>query len=399
MVSKGERRQWTWIAGLWMGSLAAGGCFVGEAATGLPCSSASDCGIGEACALDPAKDVLCCGGVCGNEVNSPTSSSSSSTDATMDSSSSTVGMTTEVSSSTSGEPLCGNGELDEGEECDNPLNSNCDPSCQYLDACGDGVREAGEACDVWGHPSRNFESCSEDCNELTLLHWDLDGDKDDALRDICPDGGCKRWIHVGLGPNDPRVSGEYYDGGALPKDGSWPEAVLLTRSFTVPQLDEGQAVVVTIDHTYAIDADTERNQGRAEITRSDYGIVSLIPVRSDVPADVATWVRVIPRANDEPDAYPIDCDGVASSCFGKLPIDPFCDSQPLGRGISGERGSSTNPATTVARFENADLDALEGQTFVLSFRLRYDCDNFGPLGPLGWEIHGFDVRVVDSTGD
>jgi len=56
-------------------------------------------------------------------------------------------------------PLCGDGFVDEGEECDPPDGEHCDPECQWI--CGDGVVQPGEYCDP-----PNGVTCDDNCQRI-----------------------------------------------------------------------------------------------------------------------------------------------------------------------------------------------------------------------------------------
>lgn len=58
-------------------------------------------------------------------------------------------------------PICGNGEVEEGEDCEPPGEGNCDESCQESlppVVCGDGQVEEGEDCEPPG-----VDNCNEWC--------------------------------------------------------------------------------------------------------------------------------------------------------------------------------------------------------------------------------------------
>lgn len=44
------------------------------------------------------------------------------------------------------DPVCGNGKIEDGEECDDAIDPHCH-NCKYLPVCGNGIIEAGEGCD------------------------------------------------------------------------------------------------------------------------------------------------------------------------------------------------------------------------------------------------------------
>lgn len=43
--------------------------------------------------------------------------------------------------------LCGNGDIDPGEDCDPPNGVTCDADCQRIPTCGDSILDPGEDCD------------------------------------------------------------------------------------------------------------------------------------------------------------------------------------------------------------------------------------------------------------
>jgi cysteine-rich repeat protein len=62
------------------------------------------------------------------------------------------------------EPVCGDGILDEGEECDDGNNDNgdgCSADCTLEPVCGDGVLDPGEQCDDGNND--DGDGCSADC--------------------------------------------------------------------------------------------------------------------------------------------------------------------------------------------------------------------------------------------
>ena len=100
----------------------------------------------------------------------------SSTDATDGTSSSTdvtsgPGGTSETGSTTTetpttGNPLCGNGELDPGESCDDGVNDGayggCEPDCSDAAFCGDAEVNGPEDCDD-GENLGGYGGCESDC--------------------------------------------------------------------------------------------------------------------------------------------------------------------------------------------------------------------------------------------
>ncbi|MBL9106430.1 MAG: hypothetical protein JNL82_36240 [Myxococcales bacterium] len=93
----------------------------------------------------------------------------SATSATGDSStSSPVSGTTGTSTGDPIPPGCGNGQLDDGEECDdgpdNAPEGSCYPDCT-LNVCGDGVISPSEQCDL-GDMNGPDNGCSTECKVL-----------------------------------------------------------------------------------------------------------------------------------------------------------------------------------------------------------------------------------------
>jgi hypothetical protein len=76
------------------------------------------------------------------------------------------------------QPNCGNGRLDDKEQCDSgaangTAQSGCDMRCKYR--CGNGVKETGEECDD-GVNDGSYGTCNDDC---TLAPYCGDGEKTD----------------------------------------------------------------------------------------------------------------------------------------------------------------------------------------------------------------------------
>jgi MYXO-CTERM domain-containing protein len=68
------------------------------------------------------------------------------------------------------DPVCGDGVLDDGEECDDGNGENgdgCENDCTETpvipETCGDGVVDAGEECDDGN--GENGDGCENDCTE------------------------------------------------------------------------------------------------------------------------------------------------------------------------------------------------------------------------------------------
>ena len=133
-------------------------------------------------------------GVCG-ESETSTSSSSSSTTTSTTSPATSVTSTTDT---TTGEPMCGDGQVDMGEECDDGENNGDDKACTSEctnNVCGDGYVLAGvEECDD-GNIS-NTDECVDGCKLATCGDGFIQEDKEecddgnDLDTDTCP-SSCK----------------------------------------------------------------------------------------------------------------------------------------------------------------------------------------------------------------
>lgn len=68
-------------------------------------------------------------------------------------------------------PICGDGIVTLGEECDDGVNDGgyeeCAPGCVLGPRCGDGMEQEGEDCDDGNR--RDGDSCGSSCRELELL--------------------------------------------------------------------------------------------------------------------------------------------------------------------------------------------------------------------------------------
>ncbi|MGH1340011.1 MAG: hypothetical protein ACRBN8_00560 [Nannocystales bacterium] len=272
------------------------GCFLGDAADGLPCEQDEDCGIGVSCLADSSdSNVKCCGGSClapgsGTGVV-PTTSSEVGT-----SSGTTASETTGVddlcgngvfdedmgelcdASAPDGPPcgagcsLCGNDNLDAGEGCDNAGNPNCGMDCQYVSLCGNGSLDAGEVCDVWGLPPG--EEC-DSCTEWTAFRWVADG----SPAGFCEneDDDCTRWARDEF--TGVWGSGEYFhNGDAWAGPAVWPEAILRSGRIPFPSLEAGDVVRVELGHAHSLNFEEPGNGADRFV---DYVELALEPAAED----------------------------------------------------------------------------------------------------------------------
>ena len=68
-------------------------------------------------------------------------------------------------------PLCGDGIVTAGEECDDGVNAGgyeqCAPGCVLGPRCGDGIKQEMEDCDDGNR--RDGDGCGSSCRNLVLL--------------------------------------------------------------------------------------------------------------------------------------------------------------------------------------------------------------------------------------
>lgn len=334
--------------------------------------------------MDDASGAMCCGGEClVSQTTMGTGSTSTTTETTtlgpttMSQSSSSDGSSSET---TRGEMLCGNGQVDPGEDCDDD-NPNC-VDCSFAQSCGNGVidPEDDELCDPW--MPGDGESCDETCRVWTAFAWDEDSANEDTERDFpvlpCPlrDATCIDWGSDLMGP---RRSGDYFPSSMPTTVTGWPEALLLSRPISFPALTETDTVTINVRHGYDFNFD--------DPTYADHAIIALVP--EGQLDNVSAWVRVLPMPAST-DAESIACGGPAENCLG-VETPPFCD-----QGIGEEAFAGVRDMGPSTRDIAGDL--LSEGTFQLAFRVRYDCQNFqgSPDADDAWRIQS--ARVVVERG-
>jgi cysteine-rich repeat protein len=68
-------------------------------------------------------------------------------------------------------PLCGDGVVTAGEECDDGTNDGgygeCDPGCVLGPSCGDGIVQPPEDCDDGNNVDGDF--CGSACRNVTVI--------------------------------------------------------------------------------------------------------------------------------------------------------------------------------------------------------------------------------------
>jgi cysteine-rich repeat protein len=74
------------------------------------------------------------------------------------------------SASSDCEPICGDGVVEAGEECDDGVNAGgygqCGPGCKLGAYCGDGIVQPGEDCDDGNHIDN--DACPNSCRVLVI---------------------------------------------------------------------------------------------------------------------------------------------------------------------------------------------------------------------------------------
>jgi len=141
-------------------------CFSGADALGLPCEKDEDCGL----------DQSCIDGFCGGPPDSTDTGTGSTTGDT-------------------DEPVCGDGVVDEGEECDDGSDNGNDRACKLdctENVCGDGFVWAGEEdCDDGN--MEDTDACLSSCVQASCgdgYVWAGEEECDDGA-DNGDDQACK----------------------------------------------------------------------------------------------------------------------------------------------------------------------------------------------------------------
>jgi cysteine-rich repeat protein len=101
------------------------------------------------------------------------------------------------SAQTAGGAVCGDGVVQAGEACDDPADPTCRPDCTRT-RCGDGIRDPGEQCDDPGSPDCRADCTVNPCGDgVPDPGEECDDPFDPACRDDCT------LIRCGDGIRDP----------------------------------------------------------------------------------------------------------------------------------------------------------------------------------------------------
>lgn len=168
---------------LWLFAVLAGACFQGEFLQGRECDVNSDCGTVLECL-----DGICGGRTCGNGVLDDGEECDDGNDDNLDDCTSMCRF-----------PKCGDGIVQQNEDCDDGNlddSDSCRSDCR-VPACGDGHLDTKEECDDGNLD--DSDSCTSDClmavcgdGHLSLMEECDDGNDvdDDGCSSICKLPGC-----------------------------------------------------------------------------------------------------------------------------------------------------------------------------------------------------------------
>jgi len=323
------------------------GCFSGADANGLPCVQDDECGQG----------VSCVEGFCGGPPPT-TGVATGSSGPTGETSTTDMPSTGASSESTGPGPGCGNGVLDEGEDCDDmgesaTCNANCTPA-----TCGDGIANvsAGEECDEPGGDPF-YAACTEYC-QASLFFDELD--TDDKWELGLPDvgGALLDDVHVWQLDNNVWQTGLY-----ACESGS---ADLTFETEIALDAPKGMKPELRFRHRHLFD---------------DCGKTG------DGPDGGAVYVL----AGGDEAALPFG-DTINDSNGACAPPNPLSAVSGFDRDTNGEFEEAT-----------ANLELWNTQSIKIRFRVGYDCGNCGydclapdPVAPdgFGWQINRVGVAYV-----
>jgi cysteine-rich repeat protein len=380
-------------------------CFSGSDALGLPCEKDEDCGL----------DQSCIDGFCGGPPDS--TGTDTTTDAT-------------------DEPVCGDGVVDEGEECDDGDTDDTDecPSTCALATCGDGFVWAGEEeCDDANQDESDacLSSCvhascgdgyvwagEEECDD------GADNGEDQACKPDCTEAVCgDGLVAPSEACDDAGESADCDDDCTLPECGDGNHNAAAGEACDAPG-DAG-----CLDDCRLVYFQDDMEQGVGEWTQTvEHGSLSeswnLSNQRAvsgqtswytDTPQTSAGSLRLESGEIDLTGAtapieltfvhfYEFDyCDG--SNLYGDgafveiytvsgdewlhvSPLTPYPDVIDSGTCGAGQdnplAGTSAWTHTSEDQFLNVtvELDDYAGEMIRVGFHVAYDCDNCNPTE--GW---------------
>lgn len=370
-MSEGRREQkwgggWLGVARMSIAALALGAgtaCFDGANAQGLPCVSDEECGIGQSCEQ----------GFCGG----PPATSSAGT--------SSGSSTTSVDSSTGPSVVCGDGIVDEGEDCDpgGEDTMGCDADCTQV-VCGDGYINAmaGELCDDGNDSS--VDECTAEC--LPTLFWDdmEDGPTSAAkwTTDIPSHRSTIEGAPFSLTMAQGWIQGTLGMGQGVWHTGQYPDdsgtARLITEFIVFPDNpDPGVVYELHFRHTLRFDGNGVQDDYCMERPQfSDGGIVSIFE-RGQMPRMIGPPIG------------------------GGMPLDDLGGCVMIGEELNPLFSSRMMPPPAYVGLigpafaeEILVLGNVAGKTVQIVFEVGFDCDNCWASPPMsigdppapGWVI-------------
>ncbi|MCA9657262.1 MAG: DUF4215 domain-containing protein [Myxococcales bacterium] len=164
-----------------------------------------------------------------------TGGSNSDSDSTSTSTSGSTTMATETGGETTGtDPFCGDGAVDDGEECDdgNDVDTDMCTNACTLAVCGDGIIGPGEACDDGN--DNNGDECTNECALASCGDGELqDGEACDDGNDDETDACLNSCIAASCGDGIVHFGVEDCD------DGNGDETDDCTSECKAPACDDG----------------------------------------------------------------------------------------------------------------------------------------------------------------
>lgn len=356
-------------------------CFNGSDALGLPCVADDDCGEGQRCI-----EEICGGPAATTGVTTTGVSSSGVADSsTGEGSDSSAGSTGPIAE-------CGNGIMEDGEECDaGPMgDASCDSDCTPA-VCGDGFVnvEALEECD--DSNNNPLDNCSQNCRET--LFWD------DMEQLVISMAKWEREQPVYAGENGDFMldSGWEYGLPAMPAAGVWHSgdyhsssgvARLATVPINFPALPPGYHFELQFQHSVRTDGNPD-DLGVGDCTveqNSDGGVIWLQDVAGNNP------LLVGPAMGQGVQLTDAGCSDVAGGELNPLFAQEDPPTPPVYAGKFGQTGLID---------ERLPLPAQPNTIARVIFDMSYDCSNcwqnmppFGTAPPPGWVIDNVAISAV-----